>query len=197
MKIKTIFSGLTGVLPLALVACLLTPERALAQRPSVKPVSQVVVVDSKGKIAGHGMGGLSPDFVRLWSVGDSFPFAPTVLLKVGEYLVALQVARNYFFADVVYFDSANCQGTVWLLAHPYSHVEPILPQVATGPPGNTVYVPEPNAAPRQVALKSYINNRGGDCVPMSFVTQRPAIPGQQLIDLDTVFTPPFSVRTIP
>ncbi|OFW39914.1 MAG: hypothetical protein A3J28_05275 [Acidobacteria bacterium RIFCSPLOWO2_12_FULL_60_22] len=170
------------------MACLLFSAPVFGQRATVKPVVQVTVVDSKGKIVGHTLGGVGLNFVRF--VND--PFEPTVLLKVNERLIALHVAKNYFFQSQLLFESENCLGNFWVSAS--FDEDSLLPLVAVGPPGNTLYLSQPNAASRRIALKSLFI--AGKCIP-NFSSNIEAIPAEPLIDLDTVFTPPFSLRAGP
>ena len=187
---KKKLSAEIGILLSALFVCLWPAAAALAQKPTVKPVGQVVVVDSKAKIVGHAMGGLGVNF--LTAVGDQ-PFEPTVLLQVDEHLVAVHVARNRLFGRTVYFESENCQGTPWLFASP--SIESLLSLVGIAPPGNTLYLPPATVVSQQITVRSFLSS--GTCNSLSFSFTTNAVPGEPLINLDTVYTPPFSVRAIP
>ena len=69
-------------------------------------------------------------------------------------------------------------------------LEAPIERVNLGPPGNTVYVAEPNAVPLTRTLLSAFDSSG--CVV--FTSQKSVIPAVPLIDLNTLFTGPFKVR---
>jgi len=167
-----------GVLFLGLFACLWFAAAALAQKPTVKPVGQVALVDSTGKIVGHVLGGLG------WGT--------TVLLKIDERLVAVNVRKDGYQQGTLYFDLPNCLGIPWL---PFvSPLSSFLTVASIGPPGNTVYVPQQGVPSAHVRIQSWLRSDG--CSPFFNETIH-VTPTESLINLDTVFTPPFSVRTAP
>lgn len=176
-----------GILPWVSFAALFFSNFAFGQKPPVKPVGQVAVVDSKGKIVGHTVGGLGLNFLA-----TAHPsFEPTVLLQVDQRLVAVNVAKDRFYAGQILFEFENCQGTPWF--PPLNRTESLLPYVVVGPPGNTIYLPQTNALPQLMTYSSVLTF--GSCSSFSFSST--GIPGVALINLDTVFTPPFSLRTAP
>ncbi|OFW31807.1 MAG: hypothetical protein A3J28_05060 [Acidobacteria bacterium RIFCSPLOWO2_12_FULL_60_22] len=192
MKIKNTLSAI-GLPLVVFFGYIGTCGPAFAEKPSVKPIGQVILVDSKGKIVGHAMGGLGPSIRGVGASSTNFPLWMTVLLKVEEQLIAVAIAKDRFFGGDVYFDSPNCQGTPWLPAFSETELFPLLPPVAIGPPGHTVYQRQRNVNPTQVDMPSHFN----DTKCFSFSSRLLAIPAQALVDLDTVFTPPFSIRTAP
>jgi len=70
----------------------------------------------------------------------------------------------------------------------------VFPSVAINVPGNTVYVRDPNGPLQTVTVGSVLLgnvNNHGTCAQTSFSAQMyPAVP---LIDLDILFTAPFTV----
>ena len=182
MKITKISTRVATLLAV-LFACLLHADLAFAEKPSVRPVGQVVVVDSKGKIVGNTDGGM---------IGDYFSGRATILLKVDERLFAVRVVKNTLFGFPLYFRFTNCQGQPW---YPVASADqPLWPTAAIFTPGMSVYLPRLDAVVEQITYQSVWQWDGG-CRNLSNTTA--LIPAEPLIDLDTVFTPPFSVRTIP
>jgi hypothetical protein len=69
----------------------------------------------------------------------------------------------------------------------------MLPWVAVNGPGTTVYIAAPDATPvPDYRYRSRVS--GEECVATDSYWQGRLVPGVQLIDLDTLFTPPFTVR---
>lgn len=134
-------------------------------------------------------------------VGVTEPQEPVVIaFHVGTYVFPLWVHRGAFAGDTigaatqnsVFFETTDCSGPSFALA--MSTV--ILPRIVVARPGSTIYFADPFAAPQVITARSFLPGASGappdPCgVAMSAVTVVPAIP---LLDLDTLFTPPFSVR---
>ena len=72
MKSKKSLCARLALLPAVLIVCSLTSQPSLAEKPTTKPINQVVVVDSNGRIVGNA------------NVGVVQQGRPTILLKVGE-----------------------------------------------------------------------------------------------------------------
>jgi hypothetical protein len=62
------------------------------------------------------------------------------------------------------------------------------------PPGHTLWGPKPQTVTRTVMVSSYTNSLGecGHITPMSMLGK----PYEALVDLDTLFTPPFHVAPV-
>ena len=182
MKI-TKMSPQVVILLSVLFACLFSADLAFAEKPTVKPIGQVTIVDSKGKIVGSAFGSIVEGTL-----------VPTVLLKMNDHLFTIVVGKDRLFGRVnIFYESEGCLGTPYFPAD--SPVGLLLPMGALVPPGNTVYVPQQGAVPKRVSFQSIFIPVGG-CRP--HITSFEAVPGESLlIDLDAVFTPPFSIRTIP
>jgi len=104
----------------------------------------------------------------------------------------------------VYFDQENCAGTpLLILQGTLGETRPtLLPLVAVALPGHTVYLAE-NEGPAQTfyytstlkaisATEPY--NHGGQCENIGSISPINARQATPLIDLDTLFTPPFRAR---
>lgn len=114
-----------------------------------------------------------------------------VTLQIEEHLLALQVDKNSIYGSASgfpQFESTDCTGTLLIGVSSPSHS--IFPYVVTGPPGNTIYLPDLNAIPQQFRYRSQLNPEG--CVPADDLLT--GVPATALIDLDTLFTPPFTVQ---
>jgi len=182
---------------LATFICWFYPYSASAQKPRVKPVGRVSVVDSKGKIVGTILGGLG-----LTTPVHTIPnrtFAPSVLLDAEGRLIAVEIGQEGFFSDnSLYYESTNCSGTPWLTDIAVQSEPPLhglLPSVGIGPPGHTVYVPVEHSSPHALTIRSQFHR--GRCFSPLLFPPPTGIPTEALIDLDTEFTPPFQLRSGP
>jgi hypothetical protein len=89
----------------------------------------------------------------------------------------------------LYFESTDCSGPPlmnWL-------GESVLPTVVTAP-RMTVYVPDTSFTAKQVTFNSYLLDvsYGGGCG--QYTNSDSLVPAVPVVDLASVFTPPFSVR---
>jgi len=85
------------------------------------------------------------------------------------------------------FDQVGCQGQAYL-SGPFTTL--ILPGTIESP-GQTLYVPDPSVPPGLVTARSLL--QAGTCFTFQFdlLSAVPAIP---VVDLDTLFIPPFSLK---
>lgn len=166
---------------------------ALAQKPSA--TQQLAVYDSGGKKVGDVTG-------AQYYLG---PFVPQVSFKVEDFPFMLLVFRDGFVqGSEVLWESAACSGAPFVLGstsygHPMSSSMPI---VAVGLPGSTVYVEDGPA--RVITVRSYSSqpvlgtdpslgsSQCGRAAP--FLSSYPTYPARPLINMDTEFKPPFTVR---
>ncbi len=174
--------------------------RASAQR--LQHVEQLVVLDADGKRVGPAIGA---EHV----VGQ---FVPLVPFRVGQVPFILGVYRDGFAPVVttspttVLWESEDCSGTPFLQAHGFPTARSLgaMPLIAVGLPGNTVYVedgpgrtirvrsistPSVEALLGSPELRSQCNRSGW---PVGL--EGLAIPARALINLDTRFRAPFTVR---
>lgn len=166
-----------------------------AREPQVRPVRELVIVDSRGKVLGATVGGASVHKIPQLASNDRA--RPTVLLQVGQQLVAVEVARDRFYPSSVFFEAANCLGSpwIWLGVDPLYDPPGLLPASAVAPPGQTLYVQTPGSHLEVRTRRSFLRPDGtcGEAEPFLDT----AVAAQPLVDLDTVFTPPFSLKTMP
>jgi len=131
-------------------------------------------------------------------------FLPAVPFKVDQVPLFLQVFRDGFVGQsVVAWESTDCSGTPFLTVGAPGDFRPpsALPLVGVGLPGNTVYVED--GPPRTINVRSYSTFplQGPPpwpphrCVlPGITPWTRVSVPARPLIDMNTEFRPPFTVR---
>lgn len=117
---------------------------------------------------------------------------PNVVLQRNGLLVALLVHLDHFEgtgASLV-FESPGCPLGSPLLDGDFTTL--ILPATIEGP-GSTVYVPDTSVAPLSGSMRGQSLLQAGQCFtfPFDLVSAFPALP---LVNLDTLFTPPFSIQ---
>lgn len=107
-------------------------------------------------------------------------------------VVLLGADRDGFRGGELYFESRNCTGTPWIIVFPNSS-SMLAPFGTVAPPGTTVYVSAADASTETFHAGSVYRERRCDLDPFPFgnVEVLPAVP---LIDMDTLFTPPFAAR---
>lgn len=113
-----------------------------------------------------------------------------VVFEVDKSIFFVRVLRNRFHSDeTLYFESTDCSGPV------LDDVDDDLVREALiGPPGNTVYLPDPHATPRTYTIRSEFTGEDDDVVCQTVApNDEVKVPTIPIIDLLTVFTPPFSV----
>jgi hypothetical protein len=158
--------GILGTLLVGLLTWAAGGPAAWAQ--TLRPVDQATVVDAKGKKVGALLG------------------EATMFLEVGDgSLVLVGVLRHGWYTWYqVGFVSSDCSGT------PYDtgDYEGVVGSGVILPPGNTLYRRDPNATPAHVTLHSYYYQ---ECFTIDGGSEVTAVPYVAVVDLDTVFTPPF------
>ena len=146
---------------------------------TLKSVSTFVVVDANNRVIGRADLG---DVAR----GSDL----NLLFQVGEQVFALEVQAAGWRrgeASSLLFESTDCSGQPFISA-----TMEILTPAFVSPPGNTVYLPIPGSAMQTINPRSE-RDRDGQCSPVSFF-EPSAFPAQAVINLDTLFTPPFRVQ---
>jgi hypothetical protein len=120
------------------------------------------------------------------------------LLRVGQNLVLVNVDKDGFYGGTLYFESTNCSDTPWFRFPDPGGRPSLLPQTAIGLPGQTLYSERAGGLTQTVTLRSKM---GQDlfCLNNNFFSPITVqgLQAQPLVDLLTVFTPPFSLRAAP
>ncbi len=168
------------ILLVVIVLCSFLPATAFAGE--LHSVQRLEVVDANGKLVGEVI-----DFF--------FEEHPLVAFKKeGKlFMVAVSPSAQTFFGygagGALYYESTDCSGAPFVYPFPFL----ILPTVVN-PPGMTVYVPDTSATPQEVNFNSLLHEvaSGGTCDTVSSTDF--LVPAVPLVDLASVFTPPFSVR---
>jgi hypothetical protein len=121
---------------------------------------------------------------------------PLVALDVQGRQFVLRVTANHLYGVRVVFEAPSCAGTP-LLTAPFldspNPVTTVLSLAGVAGPGHTVYVAEPNAVGQFVQFRSRLTLDGA-CISSSFTSPATVVPAVQLVDLDTLFSTPYSVR---
>ena len=119
--------------------------------------------------------------------------AAVLVFNVGGQVFSLSVDGNRFFGghtSFFEFPDTTCSGTPLMQMFPNFLMTP----VAIAPPGHTVYAPDPQAVPQTITVGSQLSS--GSCFSPCFLSCPTAsvVPAVALVDLDTQFTPPFTIK---
>jgi hypothetical protein len=117
-----------------------------------------------------------------------------VAFAVGQQpLVLLVGPRGFVSTGGPFFNSKNCSGPP--LVSSGVVLNSIVEPPAIGVPGHTVYLSEPGAMAQDFATFDGTQLAlDGTCQPVHFDSNISLLPARAVVDLDTLFTPPFSVR---
>ena len=172
---------LVRVAAMACVACLLAFEAHRAHGFTIRTPSSLTVFDAKGKRVGKV---LDMDFPT--------PLRAVVALEINRFLVLLLVDKDGFtsFLDRLRFESTDCTGPAYVDPPFPTNLLSISP-AAVAMPGSTVYAPTGGAQTFTERSSRAVPN-GGCEIPTP--NERLGVLATPLIDLNTVFTGPFSVR---
>jgi hypothetical protein len=175
---------LTLVIAVTLVLASLTA--AFAAPPVLKDRNSLTVVDAHGVKVGDLFSGDTINGFLAFEV-DQQPF----VLRVSPQGLAGA------FTTVV-FNSNNCSGPPLIFRRDETTFPAaflLYPANAIDGPGRTLYLEDPAADP--FVLQTFSGSQldvDGTCRPASTTDPSVFVPVQPIIDLDTLFTPPFSVR---
>ena len=147
------------------------------------------VYDSAGRVVGP-----------VLSVGGG---SAQVAVQVGQFLFSVAVARDGFVlgggaVNGPWYESADCSGQAFAFPpSPYNDFNPppVYGLSLVFPPGATLYIEEGTVRP--IRYQSFKNKVPYSGVCRAFTSPNvptDAIPLVPLIDLSTIFSPPFSVR---
>jgi hypothetical protein len=189
------------IIRLGLVAsiaiALLPGARAADGPPQVTAVALATVVDSTGKAVGSVIGSQNVSAV----VGGPI----SIMAGAGGLAFWLLIDRDGLFSSLLMgplFATSDCSGTPYV--YPPDPSAFVMPS-AIGLPGKSLYAPQPGAIGRFVTLASAMYS--SPSVPTAFCGALPppppgvppnntlfVVPAVPLVDLNTVFKPPFSLR---
>jgi hypothetical protein len=175
------------VVVLVLIVSLVAMSIAHAQS-----VDGLVMVDSTGKTLGP-----------VLDINGSLFKVPHVPFSVGDSVFLVSVFKTRFSGSgiptVLHFNSRRCNHQTGQAAAALIDLETIDPAFWSfvGTDGGTVYIPTPNAQPIQAfnALSRLTVEPNGkvECQDIAQKVQ-PAIPATPVVNLMTLFTPPFVIE---
>ena len=197
MAMDALLRGIRGT-SLCLAVMVALQVIAFAQQTRVKQVQQLKVEDSTGKTIGRTLGAINVYNIES-SASTDLNMRTVVLLQVDQTLVPAMVGRDRFYGGRgLWYESEHCMGVPFFSVDTtFSETDALslLPQTAVAPPGQTIYVAIPGAARQTITGRSNLEF-GLRCTNRT-VADIPVIPTQPLVDLLTVFTPPFSLKAAP
>jgi hypothetical protein len=154
---------------------------------------KLVVVDANGKQVGTVVGAMINQVTIALSVnGRSVLLEVTLAVESQEFPNAGSLLSPIRGVGSLRFESRDCTGPPFL-SRPANR---LLDWGAIAPPGLTLYLPEASGAvPRRIAANSHRSYR--DCWTLEYPTvSGPYVPAVAIVDLLTLFTPPFRVEIV-
>jgi hypothetical protein len=181
MRALVVLAGLLVLLPL---------DASAGGRPNAR--EKLVVVDANGEQVGTVVGSRVTQVTIALSVNGrhvllTVNWAADTPVFPGTTLPAPPIQG----ADLLRFESRDCSGQPFLL----SSANELLDLGAVAPPGLTLYLPVPGAAPRQIAWSSYWRT-GGCRTQEQPILSDGEVPAVAIVDLLTFFTPPFRILVV-
>ena len=157
-----------GAVLLVALVCGMTSH---AGAQAIHTVNTLIVVDANGV-----------------EMGTALDTIPTVVFQIEGRFAVVRVQTQRLTGGTIFFDAPDCTGNRYV-ALSRLPVE----GGAVGPPGTTLYLADLTASSRPATIIKSDLQGGTHC----FNQQQPVdtlLPAVAVIDLDTVFTPPFSVK---
>lgn len=121
-----------------------------------------------------------------------------VFFRFDQYVTALPVTPAGVFGrpeTYLYWTSTDCSGTIYVEAQ---SLNALFPVTWIARPGQTLYFPDRQSTPQRITYFSVFSKedpKQRDCIMVTgTLSEKLLVPAIPLVDLDTLFTPPFSVR---
>lgn len=130
------------------------------------------------------------------SIADENENPVWVALKIDETVILVRVFRYGFKGPSTaqaFFIEQDCQGTPFLQSDRVQGAAQMLPSVFIASPGQTVYVLNPDELSTTFYPQSKLSGNGS-CEKLNLLNPLTLRPAKPLIDLSTIFTPPFSIQ---
>jgi hypothetical protein len=172
------------IISIALMSPLAVGAHGADKEPRLKNNKTLTVIDANHK-----------------TVGQIGPFqgvcaSNAVSYQVGGRIFSVGVDKTGFpkcpILTTSFFESTDCSGTPFVQVF----ISALVEISRVGEPGSTVYLPDLDNIQQNFLSHSQTNLFGGGC--SIFDNNLPnAAPEIPIIDLDTVFTPPFKVQRAP
>jgi hypothetical protein len=188
MRVRSIMRALIVIVALLVVL----PVGALAGGRRDK----IAIVDANGRQVGTVVGARIADFTIALSVNgrdallDVVSSDSIVYSGLGEFPPIQGVEA----ALLLTFESGDCSGAAFL----YQPPDRLFDWAVVAPPGMTLYLPETaGMAPRTIQIGSFLAAFGGCQTPGPLTTTADTestayfVPAAAIVDLLTLFTPPF------
>ena len=151
-----------------------------AQHPPITPVDCAQVIDSQGRKVGN---------VVDW---DWQRFTAVVTFQHQNEVFLLHVQKQRLGgSERLYFTTSDCTGTRFLLV-PSLQDERVRSVAGVDSPSQTLYLGKTDATPQTITVFSTKDFLSTSC-KVSFGFSTSAVPGIPVVDLATLFTPPFKV----
>ncbi len=154
---------------------------AHAQPPTIRAVEKLIVVDANGK--------------KVAPVVQDFSGLQQILLQVKGFLPFDLTVFSERLTGVtnLLFTTNDCSGQAFVEHNLAVGIFVELPAAATGLPGNTIYIPDPNSTPTMVTYNSHRDDQNSQCINDG-PTEDTLVPAIPVIDLETIFTPPYHLE---
>ncbi|HMH52975.1 MAG TPA: hypothetical protein VK548_22245 [Candidatus Acidoferrum sp.] len=157
---------------------------------------KIAIVDANGRQVGTVVGARIADFTIALSVNGRHALLDVVSSEsiVFPGLGAFAPIQGVDAALLLTFESRDCSGTPFL----YQPPDRLFDWAVVAPPGMTLYLPETaGMAPRTIQVGSFLGALGGCQIPGPLTTPADPestayfVPAAAVVDLLTLFTPPF------
>lgn len=155
----------------------------------------LAVVDANDNKVGDVLG---VDFRPFGTSGVGLVF---IAFRVNQHAFVLGLTRESFFgsgtgisgeSNSVAFESIDCSGTPYVRDTTTTDNTSVFPITQVVGPGSTVYIQEPEANSQLPTLQSVLTTEGS--CESTFLTSTRVFPAVAVIDLNTLYTPPFILR---
>jgi hypothetical protein len=168
------------LVPVAIMGLFAATAHSSDNQPKIKNIDTLTVFDSHKKKVGQ---------VGPFPTGCFGGSAVAYETKGRKFSVGLNKTGFIKCKGYYYFESTDCSGT------PYVQVDTsaLIESARVGEPGSTVYLPKLDEYRQAMEFHSLLNEQFEPfCNTVDNVVN--AAPETPIINLDTVFTPPFEVR---
>jgi hypothetical protein len=148
------------------------------------------VVDANGKQVGTVVDARLREVTIALSVNGRRVLLDVISADGAEYSPGAGALPPFRGGPLLSFESRDCSGPPLLFEHPNR----LLDLGGIAPPGLTLYVPAiPRAAPATFAFGSYAGFAGCQAALYPYASDS-LVPAVAVVDLLTLFTPPFRLR---
>jgi hypothetical protein len=162
--------------------CLLFAAAVVSLNITSVLAQQLEVVDANG--------------IKIGVVDSIQSFNPVIAFNLDGRWFSLTVLQSGFAANTqLGFETFDCSGTRFLINFgAVLGTSVMFSPVAIAPSGNTVFLPVSNSTSEPRTLNSTMS-REGACSPLTQPVEAQVFPAQAIEDLNSRFTPPFTLQT--